>query len=162
MTLQMSDIKFILFNKILRHDVTSSHPHDLNNVKIKFPNLMKFSLLPISEIENFKRNEQIIRDTAKQVIKDFATFGMEISFPGDISFAYDSLFSQLKIIIAELLRREPEKLSALLYQIDLDENSLKSEPEVFTEHEFISSMILEREFLKVLTRYYFKNNPGKI
>ncbi len=123
---------------------------------------MKFSLLPISEIENFKRNEQIIRDTAKQVIKDFATFGMEISFPGDISFAYDSLFFQLKIIIAELLRREPEKLSALLYQIDLDESKLKSEPDAFTEHEFISAMILEREFLKVLTRYYFKNNPGKI
>jgi hypothetical protein len=121
---------------------------------------MKFKLIPVSEIEKFKLNEQIIRDTAAQVIKDFAGFGMEITFPAEISYAYESLFFQLKPIISELLEREPEKLSALLYQIDLDESRLKSEPALFTEHEYISGMILEREFLKVLTRYYFKNNPG--
>jgi len=123
---------------------------------------MKFSLLPASEIEKYKLNEQIIRDTAHQVIKDFAVFGMEVSFPGNISFAYESLYLQLKEIIAILLEREPEKLSALLYQIDLDENRMKSEPALFSEHEFISEMILEREFLKVLTRHYFKNNPDKL
>lgn len=121
---------------------------------------MKFSLLPASEIEKFKFNELIIKDTALQVIKDFASFGMEVSFPGDLNLAYETLHRQLKVIIAELLEREPEKLSALLYQIDLDENRLKSEPALFTEHEYISEMILEREFLKVLTRHYFRNNPG--
>jgi len=120
---------------------------------------MKFSLIPASEIEKFKLNEQIVRDTAAQVIKDFASFGMEVSFPGDINYAYESLFLQLKVIIADLLEREPERLSALLYQIDLDESRLKAEPELFSEHEHISELILEREFLKVLTRYYFKNNP---
>jgi hypothetical protein len=123
---------------------------------------MKYTLLPSSEIEKLRLNEQIIRDTALQLIKDFAIFGMDVSFPGDISYAYEALFSQLKVIIAELLQREPEKLSALLYQIDLDENRMKMEPELFTEHEFISEMILEREFLKVLTRHYFKNNAGKL
>jgi len=123
---------------------------------------MKLNLYPEPEIEKFKFNELIIRDTALQVIKDFANFGMKVSFPGDISYAYESLFSQLKIIIAELLEREPEKLSALLYQIDLDESRLKTQPELFTEYEFISEMILEREFLKVLTRYYFKTNPGRL
>jgi hypothetical protein len=122
---------------------------------------MKYTLLPSSEIEKLRLNEQIIRDTALQVIKDFASFGMSVSFPRDISYAYEALFSQLKIIIADLLEREPEKLSALLYQIDLDENRMKKEPELFTEHEFISEMILEREFLKVLTRHYFKNQTGK-
>jgi len=121
---------------------------------------MKFSLLPASEIEKLKFNELIIKDTALQVIKDFASFGMEVSFPGDLNLAYENLHQQLKIIIAELLEREPEKLSALLYQIDLDENRLKSEPALFTEHEYISEMILEREFLKVLTRHYFRNSPG--
>jgi hypothetical protein len=122
---------------------------------------MKLSIYPASEIEKLKLNEMIIRDTARQVIKDFGSFGMEVVFPGDISYAYESLFAQLKTIIADLLEREPEKLSALLYQIDLDESRLKTEPELFTEYEFISQMILEREFQKVLTRYYFKNNPGK-
>jgi len=120
---------------------------------------MKFNLLPASEIEKFKYNELIIRDTALQVIKDFASFGMEVSFPGDIGYAYETLYLQLTPIIAELMQREPEKLSALLYQIDLDESKLRLQPELFSEHEFISGMILEREFLKVLTRHYFKNNP---
>jgi hypothetical protein len=120
---------------------------------------MKYNLLTQSEIEKLRMNEQIIRDTAAQVIKDFRSFGMEISFPGDLNSAYDTLLSQLKIIIAGLLEREPEKLSALLYQIDLDERRLKIQPELFSEHEFISEMILEREFLKVLTRYYFRNLP---
>ncbi len=121
--------------------------------------VMKFNLLPTSEIEKFKYNELIIKETALQVIKDFASFGMEVNFPGDISYAYESLYFQLTRIIAELLQREPEKLSALLYQIDLDESRLQSQPELFSEHEFISGMILEREFFKVLTRHYFRNNP---
>jgi hypothetical protein len=120
---------------------------------------MKYNLIPAGEIEKFRMNELIIKDTALQVIKDFANFGMDVSFPGDISLAYDSLFHQLKVIIADLLEREPEKLSALLYQIDLDESKMKKEPELFTEHEYISEMILEREFLKVLTRHYFKEHP---
>ncbi len=116
---------------------------------------MKFNLLPTSEIEKFRLNEHIIRDTALQVIKDFASFGMDVSFPGDLNYAYESLFQQLKLIIADLLEREPEKLSALLYQIDLDESKLRNEPPLFAESEFISEMVLEREFLKVLTRHYF-------
>ncbi len=123
---------------------------------------MKFNLVPASEIEKSRLNEQIIRDTAAQVIKDFAGFGMDVSFPVDLNYAYESLNQQLTIIIADLLEREPERLSALLYQIDLDESRLKAEPALFTEHEYISAMILEREFLKVLTRHYFKNNPGKL
>ena len=146
--------KFRINYLILTFNILSSRRH----VVIKN---MKFNLIPISEIEKFKLNEQIIRDTAVQVIKDFASFGMEVTFPGDISYAYESLFLQLKHKVSELLEREPEKLSALLYQIDLDESRLKSEPGLITEHEYISRMILEREFLKVLTRYYFKNNPGK-
>jgi hypothetical protein len=123
---------------------------------------MKFNLVPASEIEKSRLNEQIIRDTAAQVIKDFAGFGMDVSFPVDLRYAYEALYQQLAIIIADLLEREPERLSALLYQIDLDESKLKSQPELFTEHEYISAMILEREFLKVLTRHYFKNNPEKL
>lgn len=104
-------------------------------------------------------NEQIIRETAEQVIKDFGIFGMEINFPDDLRYAYDDLFDQLKDIIFELMQKTPEKLSALLYQIDVDEKKMKSEsPEMFEENEWITDIILEREFLKVLTRHYFKKH----
>jgi hypothetical protein len=119
---------------------------------------MSFSLIPKEEIEKSKLNEQIVKETAQQVIKDFALFGMEINFPENIHMAYDELFYQLTIFIEELMKRDPEKLSSLLYQIDLDEKKMKNaELELFHEHEWISDMILEREFMKVLTRNFFRS-----
>ncbi len=124
---------------------------------------MKYNLIPKSEIERSKFNEDIIRDTAAQVIKDFAFFGMDISFPDNLNYAYDELYRQLSLHIEDLMRKNPEKLSSLLYQIDIDERKLdSSKPDFFHEHEWISEMVLEREFLKVLTRYYFKRNPDKL
>ncbi len=117
---------------------------------------MSFPLLPRSEIEKMKLDGQIVRDTALQVIKDFATFGMEVQFPEDLNYAYDSLYDQLRIIISGLLQRESEKLSVLLYQIDIDENKLRGNLPVTKEDDLLARLILEREFLKVVTRYYFR------
>ena len=119
---------------------------------------MVHKLIPKSEIEKSKLNEQIIRETSEQVIKDFGIFGMEIYLPEDLNYAYDDLFEQLKMIIFELMQKRPEKLSALLYHIDVDEKKMKAKsPQIFEEHEWITDLILEREFFKVLTRHYFKN-----
>ena len=124
---------------------------------------MKFNLVPVSEIEKARLDRQIIQETAAQVMKDFARFGMEISFPETLEFAYDSLYDQLKLKLAGLIREDPEKLSSLLYHIDLDERKMReSNSDSRYEHEWLSELILEREFIKVLTRHYFKNNPGKI
>ncbi len=120
---------------------------------------MTKSLLSKEEIEKSKLNEQIVRETAQQVVKDFATFGIDIEFPLDLKYAYDKLYDQLTRNIAELMDKNPEKLSAILYQIDLDEKKMKNpDVELFHEHEWISEIILEREFVKVLTRHYFKNH----
>lgn len=120
---------------------------------------MSKSLISKEEIAKSKLNEQIVKETALQVIKDFATFGMEISFPEELEFAYDILYDQLTLHIADLMERYPEKLSALLYQIDIDEKKIRNpDVELFKEHEWISEMILEREFMKVLTRHYFRNH----
>ncbi|MFW5645644.1 MAG: hypothetical protein ACOCZL_06990 [Bacteroidota bacterium] len=119
---------------------------------------MVHKLIPKREIEKSKRNEQIIRETSEQVMKDFGIFGMEIHLPEDLNYAYDDLFDQLTIIIFELMQKKPEKLSALLYHIDVDEKKMKAEPPpVFKEHEWITDLILEREFFKVLTRHYFRD-----
>lgn len=123
---------------------------------------MKFNLVPFTEIEKAKLDRQIIQDTAAQVMKDFANFGMDIRFPENLDYAYDSLFDQLKIKLAELLQKDPGKLSSLLYHIDLDERKMKvSKENILPQHEWLSELILEREFMKVLTRHYFKNHPDK-
>lgn len=119
---------------------------------------MSYSLISRSEIEKSKLNELIVKETAEQLMKDFATFGMDIRFPSDLNFAYQELYDQLVIMVEQLLMENPEKLSAMLYQIDLDEKKIRSTVEDgVLEHELLSDLILERELMKVLTRHYFKN-----
>ena len=119
---------------------------------------MSYRLISKSEIERSRLNELIVKETAEQLMKDFATFGMHIDFPEDLNFAYQELYEQLVIIIEQLLRDNPEKLSAMLYQIDLDEKKIRNTVDQgVLEHELLSELILEREFMKVLTRHYFKN-----
>ncbi len=116
-------------------------------------------LVSKSEIERSKKEEKFVLLTAEQVRKDFAMFGMEVNFSGDVNFAYEELFDQLKVYIEELLSTDSERLMSLLYQIDLSEKELsKNDPNLQFETvpEIITHKILERELKKVLIRTYFK------
>lgn len=116
-------------------------------------------LISQSQIERSKKEEKFVLLTAEQVRKDFAMFGMEVRFSGDINFAYEELFKQLKVYIEDLLSTDSEKLMSLLYQIDLSEKDLsKNDPNIQFESipEIITHKILERELKKVLIRTYYK------
>jgi hypothetical protein len=116
-------------------------------------------LINRNDIERSKQEEKFVLLTAEQVRKDFAMFGMEVTFSGNVSFAYEELFIQLKIYIDDLLSDDYEKLMSLLYQIDLSEKELtKQDPgyEFETLSEIVTHKILERELKKVLIRTYFK------
>lgn len=116
-------------------------------------------LVSQSQIEQSKKEEKFVLLTAEQVRKDFAMFGMEVKFSGDVNFAYEELFSQLQVYIEDLLSTDSEKLMSLLYQIDLSEKDLvKNDPNVQFETvpEIVTHKILERELKKVLIRTYFK------
>jgi hypothetical protein len=112
-----------------------------------------------SELKKYRDNETIIRDTALQVIKDFALFGFQIEFPSDIKYAYDELYIQLEQQIFVLLERNNMKLLSLLYQIDIPEKTIQRKalenPQKLLS-ELVTELILERELKKVLTRLYFK------
>ncbi len=112
-----------------------------------------------SQLERSKKEEKFVLLTAEQVRKDFAMFGMDVQFTGNVNFAYDELFDQLKVYIEDLLSVDSEKLMSLLYQIDLSEKELaKNDPNIQFETvpEIITHKILERELKKVLIRAYFK------
>lgn len=116
-------------------------------------------LISRSQIERSKQEEKFVLLTAEQVRKDFAMFGMEVKFSGNVQFAYDELFEQLKVYIDQLLSDDYEKLMSLLYQIDLSPKELtKQDPnyEFETLAEIVTHKILERELKKVLIRTYFK------
>lgn len=111
------------------------------------------------ELEKFKKEEEIIRLTAEQVIKDFAMFGIEISFSGITRFAYDELFEQLEIVVHELLQTDYRKLVSLLYHIDLSESALneaRQNQSTIEKTRIFAEKILEGEFKKALIRKFYK------
>lgn len=111
------------------------------------------------DIEKYKHEEEIIRLTAQQVIKDFQLFGIEISFSGITHFAYNELFEQIENVIVELIQTDYRKLLSLLYHIDLNEDVLKDalhDQTIIAKAEIFAQEILEREFKKVLIRKFYK------
>ena len=116
-------------------------------------------------IEPYKNREEIIRQVAAQIEKDFAQFGLEVQFSGEIVYAYDELFSQLKEHLIWLLDRDYHKLILLLYQIDLTEKQIldaESQYPDVSKSDLLAELIILRELKKVLIRNYYKENPDKI
>ena len=113
-----------------------------------------------SDLEPYRKNEQIVRETAEQLIKDFALFGMNISFTGNFTGAYNELFEQAFEHICKLIEKDYPRLLNLLYQIDISESKIKkklTERPDLSLQEVITHLILDRELLKVLTRTYFRD-----
>lgn len=114
-----------------------------------------------NDLRKYRDDAEIIADTARQIMKDFALFGIHIDFPTDIKLAYQELFNQLEYQISVLLNSNNSKILSLLYQIDIPETQIRQKAELEPEKvlsEVVSELILERELKKVLTRLYFKQN----
>ncbi|MFN8208553.1 MAG: hypothetical protein U0T82_14260 [Bacteroidales bacterium] len=114
------------------------------------------------DLERARKQEEIVLLTAAQVMKDFAGFGIDIHFSGNPGTAYDELFHQLSEQVGMLIETNFLKLKALLYQIDVAE---RAGEKVLTDGssyaEQLAVRILDREFMKVLTRLYFRQSSGK-
>ncbi len=112
------------------------------------------------DIEPYKAETEIIRMTVEQIRKDFAMFGLDISFPMRMNMVYEELFSQLDAHVSQLLTVNVQKLMALLYQIDIPERNImeawEAHPE-FTHAQVIAELIIYRELKKVILRNYYKN-----
>lgn len=114
-------------------------------------------------LRKYHNKADIIAKTARQIIKDFALFGLAVDFPENLDYAYNELYEQLYVQINDLLAVNSTKLLSLLYQIDIPEKKIRSESSKKPEKELpeiITELILERELKKVLTRIYFSNQTG--
>lgn len=123
---------------------------------------MKLDLSDAALREQYN-NEEIIRQTALQVMKDFAMFGMDIVLPDDLQFAYYNLFEQLLPKISEMWEGENNNLVALLYRIDLPEKEIWKKKDAFSDRsvpEIITELILQRELKKVLTRKFYSSSSN--
>jgi hypothetical protein len=124
---------------------------------------MTGSFIPASwlDLEKARKQEEIVLLTAAQVMKDFAGFGIDIHFSGNPGTAYEELFQQLTGQVGKLVETNFLKLKALLYQIDVAERPVeKALTDGSTYAEQLAERILDREFMKVLTRLYFRQSSG--
>ena len=104
---------------------------------------------------------EIVKETAEQIMKDFGMFGVEISFSGDTSHAYDELHRQLIIQIKQLLESKYDLLLSVLYQVDITDREItQAERELphYNHIEIIAHQVIVRDLKKVLLRRYFKSN----
>lgn len=112
-----------------------------------------------NNIEFFLNKEDIIQETAQQIMKDFGMFGIEISFSGNIANAYHELHEQLINQISVYLDKDYGRLMSVLYQVDITEREIaKAHQELphYNDLEVLAHQVIFRDLKKVLYRRYYK------
>jgi hypothetical protein len=114
-----------------------------------------------NNVSGFLNQAEIVQETAEQIMKDFGMFGVEITFSGDTSQAYNELHRQLIDQISLLLERNYELLLSVLYQVDITDREIARatrELPNYNQVEIIAHQVIVRDLKKVLLRRYFKNH----
>lgn len=113
-----------------------------------------------TNIEFFLNKEDIIQETALQIMKDFGMFGIEITFSGNMENAYHELHQQLINQIAIYLDRDYSRLMAVLYQVDITEKEIaqaRIDLPHYSDLEVLAHQVIFRDLKKVLYRRYYKS-----
>ena len=115
--------------------------------------------LQSNNIADFLNREDIVRETAEQIMKDFGMFGIEITFSGNTENAYHELHEQLVNQISISLERDYSRLMAALYQVDITEGEIARaaiELPHYNQMEVLAHQVIFRDLKKVLFRRYYK------
>src|SRR5436190_21894181 len=103
--------------------------------------------------EKYRHDLEVIRETARQVIKDFGMAGIEIQFSGNHETAYQELVDQILPGLKGLYQQNTGAFMALLYRIDVEEKKVRQLSASYSGNAFfaqLAGVIIEREFIKVL------------
>ena len=113
-----------------------------------------------NNLEFFLNKEDIVMETAQQIMKDFGMFGIEITFSGNVEKAYHELHEQLINQISVYLDKDYSRLMAVLYQVDITEQEIaKAHRELphYNDLEVLAHQVIFRDLKKVLYRKYYKS-----
>ena len=103
-------------------------------------------------------DKDYLRKTTEQIQRDFNMSGVNFEDPISLPETYNELFTLVLENIAVLVRTSDNQLKNLLYRIDISELSIQKRVANSIDIEIenvISSMLIERCLLKVLTREKF-------
>jgi hypothetical protein len=122
--------------------------------------MMNVPSLSENEIRKATKREDLIRETANQIIKDFSEFDLQIHFSGKVQDFHLELFGQMHQHVSYLLTDNATKFFNLLYRIDMEPGDIdeyqSQSPEIALS-EMITELIIYRELKKVMTRDFFRN-----
>ena len=113
--------------------------------------------------EKYRHDLEVIRNTANQVIKDFGISGIEITFSGNHSTAYQELLTQVLPALRQLYKERKDVFMSLLYRIDVEEQKVKQLSEKESSVDFfikLTELVIEREFTKVLIRKIYSSRSS--
>jgi len=113
--------------------------------------------------EQYRHDLEVIRNTAKQIIKDFGFWGIQIQFSGNESAAYEELRTQLFPALRKFYSENQGGFFSLLYRIDVLESEVQKLYDTYQGDIFIKALadlVIEREFIKVITRKLFSSGNG--
>ncbi len=113
--------------------------------------------------EKYRHDLEVVENTAKQVIRDFDLIGIDIHFSGNTQTAYSELLLQVTPALTRLYKENQVTFNVLLYRIDVDEKKYRdlqqnSQGDLFYQQ--LAELVIEREFIKVLTRKLFSSLNG--
>ena len=114
-----------------------------------------------ADIRSYLDREDVIVETAAQIMKDFGMFGVEIHFSGNVDEAYRELHDQLVEQVDTLLTSHADLLMSILYQVDItDRDILRTQADFpqYNQIEVLAHQIIFRDLKKVLFRRYFSNS----
>lgn len=115
------------------------------------------SFLP--DLNKYKNRTDIVAKVAQQIEKDLQ-LNDALTVPENAEDGYLTLFNQVLPIIKSIALNSHEDLRQLMYLVDISEKKVAHEFSQNTskpEFEIYTHLIVEREFIKVLTRLYFSN-----
>jgi hypothetical protein len=125
---------------------------------------MKLPALTKDDIIKASQKDALIVETAQQIIKDFAEFGMDITFSGVPGEFYNDLYGQMRLHIQQLIEESTTRFQGLLYRIDVSQREIDQyhrQMPTANYMDVLTELIIHREIKKVLVRNYFKSQTTK-
>ncbi|MBK7761823.1 MAG: hypothetical protein IPI46_00430 [Bacteroidetes bacterium] len=115
---------------------------------------MKVLKVDNQSIAIYFNQQEIVVETVAQLQKDMSTFGIEITFSGNMHSVYNELHSQLVNAIHQI-GISGTKIYSILYRIDISEKEIAqatADNPHYNQVEVLAHQMILRELKKVLTR----------
>ncbi|ASB49510.1 hypothetical protein [Alkalitalea saponilacus] len=125
---------------------------------------MELPAITKQHLKSAASRDDLIRETAAQIIKDFGEFNLDISFSGNTGNFYLELSQQMVGHVSDMLANNHSRFLGLMYRIDIDNNQIRQyemDMPNNTYPEIITELIIHRELKKVLIREYFRQQDKK-